>query len=97
MSQSKEIICTYTAVWSDMSIETDCTYDPATGEVTPEMSNAQPEGCLEREYIILPDGDELNVCTTCHSYVTKKVMGDRADLSYGEIERCSDPDCNGEE
>ena len=100
---SKEIKCTFTSIWDDgTTVTTPCTYDPKTGEVTPELSNAHPKGSLTREFITLPsawdngddpDGDELEVCDTCHEYVLKTVVGDRADKSYGEMQVCSNPDC----
>lgn len=53
-----KITCVFTSIWSDGSvITTPCTYDPETGEVFPETSNsADPDGCLEREYITLSEG-----------------------------------------
>ena len=91
----KEIKCEFTSVWDDGSIvTTPCIYYPKDGEVTPEVSKSRiPEGSLEREFITLPDGEELEVCSCCHGFVLKNTVGDRADLSYGEIEECSDPDC----
>jgi hypothetical protein len=86
----------FTSVWNDGSdvVTTPGTYDPKTGEVDAEVSKGPiPEGTLDREFITLPNGDEKDVCTTCHSYVLKKVVGDRADCSYGELEECSDPTC----
>ena len=94
-----EIKCTFTSVWdTGSSVTTNCVYDPKTGEVTPEASKGPiPSGCLEREFITFDDGDELDVCETCHSYILKKVVGDRADESYGELEECSDQNCSDEE
>lgn len=93
MSKSREIKCSFTSVWDDATITTPATYYPSTGEVSAECSDAAPEGSLEREYITLPEEEEFGVCTTCHSYVLKTVVGDRADMSYGEYQECSDPDC----
>jgi hypothetical protein len=85
----------FTSVWDDGSeITTPGTYDPETGEVTGEVSKSlPPKGTLIREFITLPDGDEKDVCMECHSYVLKTVVGERADLSYGEYQTCSDTDC----
>jgi hypothetical protein len=91
---SEVIRCTFTSVWDDGSeVTTNCTLDPSNGQVHPETSDAAPEGSLEREYITLDDGNEVNVCMACHSYILKPVVGDRADLSYGEYQICSDPEC----
>jgi len=74
--KSKTIKCEFTSVWDDGSeVTTPCIYDPATGEVTPEVSKGRiPEGCLEREFITLPDGDEKEVCPVCHGFVMKTEM-----------------------
>jgi hypothetical protein len=87
--------CTFTSIWDDGSIvTTPCEYDPKDGEVSPEVSKGPvPSGCLEREFITLPDEEEIEVCPVCHGYVLKTVVGDRADRSFGEMNECSDPDC----
>lgn len=89
------IKCEFTSVWDDGSVvTTPCEYDPETGRTDPEVSKAEPpQGVPVREYITLPDGDELDVCPDCHEYVLKTVVGDRADLSYGEYKECPNPDC----
>jgi hypothetical protein len=87
--------CEFTSEWDDGSVVTTaCTYNPKTGAVNPGVSKGPiPEGSLDREYITLPGGDELEICMQCHSYILKKVVGDLADCSYGEYEECSDPEC----
>jgi len=89
------IKCTYTSVWDNGTvIVTKAEYDPETGEVTAETSDSDPgDAALEREYILLHNGDEIDVCTTCHEYTTRKVVGDRADQSYGEYDECRNPEC----
>lgn len=80
------IKCTFTSVWDDGSqIMTPCKYDAKTGEIFPETTDFCPKGSLVREYITLPDGSDLEVCTVCHEFVMKKVMG---------IPVCSDPNCD---
>jgi len=82
-------------MWDDGSVVvTPATYDPETGEVTAESADVDPEGCLEREFITLKDEEEIEVCPDCHSYTMKTVVGDRADLSYGEMQVCRDSDCD---
>ena len=85
----------YTSIWSDgAEVTTSGTYDPDTGAVDAEVSKGPiPEGSLEREFITLENGDELDVCRDCHEYVLKTAVGDRADLSFGEYEECSNPNC----
>ena len=88
--------CTFTSVWDCGSIiTTPCVYNEKTGEVTPEIFKGPIiTGNLEREYITLPDGEEIAVCPECHSYVMKGVINPgqtRHDLV--EDSECSDPDC----
>jgi hypothetical protein len=99
-SGPKLIKCEFTSVWSGGEIvTTPCTYNPKTGEVSSDTSNVNVSGSLVREYITLNEGpkdeyeEEKDVCTTCHDYVMKTVIGDRSDESFGEYDVCSDPDC----
>ena len=87
--------CTFTSIWDDDSeVTTNCLYDEKTGAVSPEVSRGRiPTGMVEMEYITLSDGTELEVCHYCHEYVMKTTVGNRADLSYGEITQCSNKDC----
>ena len=97
-SQFENMIkCTFTSVWDDGSeVTTGCQYNPNTGLCEPEVSpNEPPTGSLEREYITLEDGKELDVCPECHGYLLKTTVEDRADLSYGEVTRCMNEDCDG--
>ena len=87
---------TFTSLWnSGTEINTTAEFDPETGEVTPDTSDSLPgdDDILDREYITLPDGEELEVCTYCHEYTMKVEVGDNADLSYGESNVCRNPDC----
>jgi hypothetical protein len=90
----KKVKCNFTSVWGDGSeIVTPCVYNPKTGEVDAEKVDENPDGGLTREFITLPNGEEKEVCKFCHGFVLKTVVGDHADLSFGESEECSDPDC----
>jgi len=89
--------CTYTSEWDNGSVvETPCEYDPLTGEVDPETADVDIDAGLVREFITLPDGEELEVCPNCHFFILKTVVGDRHDESYGEYKECSNPDCQEE-
>ena len=90
-----EIACSFTSEWDDGSIvTTDCFYNEETGEVEPEVSKGVvPTGMVLKEYITLEDGEEITVCPDCHGYVLKTIVGDQADLSYGEAQECSDKNC----
>jgi len=92
--KDREVQITFTSIWSSgTEVTTPGTYNPKTDEVTAESASIDPDGCLTREYITLPDGDELEVCMDCHSYVLKPVVTDLADLSFGETPECRNPDC----
>ena len=87
--------CEFTSVWDDGSVVvTPCEYDPKSGKAEPEVSKgAAPTGMVTREFITLADGEEKEVCLECHEHTLKAVVGDRADLSYGECAVCSDSEC----
>jgi len=93
--QGKEIHCEFTSIWdTGASVTTPCLYNSNTGEVTPEVSKAEPpSGALLREYITMADGDELEVCPTCHEYVLKPVMNPDGDGNPTEDTECPNPDC----
>lgn len=94
--KTKPIKVKYTSVWdNNAEITTDAEYDPETGEVTAETSDSDPgnDACLEREYIELPDGDEIDVCATCHSYTMHGVMNPGQGHDLNEEQECRDPDC----
>jgi len=87
--------CSFTSVWDNGSeITTRAKYDTSDGEVIAKSSKADPDGNLEREFITLPDEEEIEVCTSCHSYVMKVVMNpDSVGKGLHEDTVCSDPDC----
>ena len=80
--------CTFSSVWDDgTEITADAIYDPTTGRIEAETSDSEPgSDCLEQEYIQLPDGTEIEVCTTCHEYTMETG-------STGLPSRCKNPDC----
>jgi len=91
--------CTFTSEWSDGSVvATPCSYRPATGEVTPNISKGPiPTGSLKAEFITLMDGTEIKVCRTCHDFVLKPVMIPGIGHTLNEAEECMNPLCNDEE
>lgn len=93
----KIIKCEFTSVWDDgAEVTTPCKYNPATGEVVPEISKGDaPIGMLEEEYITLPNGKRIDVCTDCHSYVMKTEMVEDVGKQLVEDTHCSNPDCDG--
>ena len=89
------VSCTYTSVWGCGSeITTSCEYNETTGEITDIRCAGDVDvDILTDEYITLPDGENIQVCQTCHEYTLKTIVGDRPDCSYGEIQVCSDDGC----
>ena len=84
---------TFISYWSEGKVATPCTLDIQSGELSPDTVDAGDMGILESEKFVADNGDEFDVCPDCHSYIMKTVIDDRADLSYGEYQVCSDPDC----
>jgi len=95
MSKSKTIKGSFISVWDDGSvITTSCKLDPSSGEIFPEMSDDDSDhGSLEREYFESSDGDEFEVCTTCHGFILKSEMVSGIGHDLNEEQVCSDPDC----
>lgn len=91
---SKLITGKFTSTWSEGIVVTHCKLNPNTGELFPDTANVSDLGLLEKETFEANNGETYDVCPSCHSYVLKTVVGDRADLSYGEYQECSDPDCD---
>ena len=86
----------FTSVWdNDAEITTDAEYDSEGGEITVDTSDSDPgkDACLVREYITLPDGDEIEVCDTCHEYTMHGIMTSGQGHSYNEVQVCRNPDC----
>lgn len=86
---------TFTSVWDDGTIITTPAILEATGEVTTKSVDAHIDGSLEREYFSPNDDedDEIEVCTTCHSYILKTVMNPGMGHDLIEEQVCSNPDC----
>lgn len=70
--------------WEDgTELSTYCELNTDTGEVHPETSDdTDDHGFLVKEFFRHTDGEELEVCEICHSYLFK--------------EKCSDPGCSSE-
>lgn len=89
-----KIKCQFVSVWDgSTSLNSDAIYDPddKTFEVIGTVAVDGVE-LLDREYLEMPDGDELEVCTQCHERIleTRMVPGIGHDLD--EVQVC--PDCD---
>lgn len=94
--RANEIRCAFVSVWDgDTVLRSRAIYhkDDRSVEVL-ETHDVDGLEILDREYIELPDGDELEVCPSCHEYVLKPVMVDGVGNSYDETSECPNPDCD---
>lgn len=89
---------TFTSIWDDGTvIETALIeYDEKTGRVQADISDYDPNGSLVREFITLPNGDDIDVCTKCHAHTLRPVMvEDETGNGLHEEHVC--PECDKEE
>ena len=91
--------CTFTSEWdSGSNVTTPCIYNPKTGEVSPDIYKGNVPGTLERQFITLPDEEDIEVCPVCQEYVIRTVMNPgQAKHDLIEEEACSNPDCPSHE
>ena len=94
--RANEIKCTFVSVWDgNVILRSRAVYhkDDHSVEVL-ETHDVDGLDTLNREYIQLPDGNELEVCRDCHESVLKTVMIDGICKSLLEVMRCPNPDCD---
>jgi hypothetical protein len=96
VKKTKGIKCVFTSVWDgDITVETPAVYDPETGYI--EVLSAADVGglqVLEREYITLPDGEEIAVCPVCHEYTMRSCMVPSThSKDFLAAKECRNPDC----
>jgi hypothetical protein len=86
---------TFTSVWDDgVEVRTSAELNLETGElINVETSDTDGLDILQKEYFTDEDGDEYEICDTCHEYITKSVMKDGIGKCYDEITVCSNPEC----
>jgi len=88
----------FVSVWEEGTVQTTGTYDDHTGEVTSGTVDTGDLGSLEREYFEYQNQKhqacEVEICTTCHSYITTaKMIPDQVGKGLSEVQVCSNPDC----
>ena len=91
------MIGSFTSVFSDGAFVTTniIRYDKESGFVAAEIADVDTDGECIREYITLPDGQEIDVCPLCHEYILKTVMvPDTAGKGLRESKCCMNPDCD---
>lgn len=83
--------------WEEVTVFTPAKYNPETGEIcldkNPDRDECRREYDLLREYIVLPNGDEIDICPDCGEYVLKTVMVDNGTSALEEIQQCSNQEC----
>jgi len=93
--RANEVKCTFVSVWDgDVTLRSRAIYhtDDHSIEVL-EMHDVDGLDTLEREYVELPDGDELQVCPFCHEHVLVPAMVEGVGKSLTETYECPNPDC----
>lgn len=88
----------FTSVWSEGIIVTDCSLNTVTGELFPEIIDAGDLGVLESEKFDGEDGSEYEVCEICHSHIiVGKMFPDQVGKGLHEKQVCSNLDCESYE
>lgn len=83
----------FVSVWEQGTVQTEGTLDTSDGEVTAKSVDIDDLGSLEREYFEDKDGNEYEICTTCHNYILKTEMNPGTGHDLNEEQVCSNPDC----
>jgi len=88
---------TFTSVWDSAIINTGAELNEVTGEISTNSVETGDNGSLIEEFFEGEDGDQLEVCPECHTYIMKTIMVPGIGHNLDEHRVCSDPDCeNGE-
>ncbi len=95
----RNVKCSYTRIWDGVSEVVQAVYDQKTGyiDVTTTGFSSLRRGTPEKEFITLPDEDELAVCPACHEYTLKTFMV-ASDYSKDlfEVQGCSNRGCSNQ-
>lgn len=93
----------FVSIWDgDVEIRTSAELDESTGEITTESVDVDDLDLdiLDREYFESTEfsnaGEEFEVCSECHNYITKVVMKEGVGKTLYEARICSDPDCDNQ-
>jgi hypothetical protein len=91
---------TFTSIWTEGSVTTDCTLNTETGELFPETTDVGDLGSLESEKFEGEDGSdcEYEVCLVCHDHImVGKMFPDQVGKGMHERQVCSNLDCESHE
>ena len=87
----------FISIWDgNVQIRTNCEYNPETGEITETEISNDIEGleCLDREYIVLQDSEEIEVCQCCHEFTVKTALvPNDYDKNLVEVTLCRNHEC----
>ena len=86
----------FRSVWDEGIIITPATLDTETGYVDAKSVESNFDHLID-EHFESEDGDEFEVCDTCHEYILKTVMVDGIGSCLDEIQVCSNPECDNNE
>jgi hypothetical protein len=84
----------FISVWNDGTVQTEGTLDTKDGSIHCKSVDTPDYGSLEREFFEDKDGNEYEVCMTCHEYILGTIMvPDKVGKGLHEEQTCSNPDC----
>jgi len=98
MKKADVIKAKFISVWDEATeIITNAIYNTRTGEVVSEsVENLQVES-LDRQYLLLKNGEEIEVCRHCNCHVLRTVvLPDGAGNGCHESLVCADRECQKE-
>jgi hypothetical protein len=86
---------TFTSVWDFAIINTPAELDEETGEVfTPSVDVTGDNGSLIEEFFMGEDGEQREICPTCHTFILKTEMVERIGKTLIERTGCTDEHCD---
>jgi hypothetical protein len=93
--KANEVRCVFVSVWDgDVTLRSRAIYHRHDHSVEVlETHDVDGLEHLDREYVEMPDGEELRVCPECHEYVLKPVMVEGVGKSLTQDYECPSPTC----
>lgn len=85
----------FVSVWDEGSVSTYAELDTKSGELlNVQMVDGNTDmGTLEREYFEDKEGNEYEVCITCHGFILKAEMNEGVGKQLIEDTACPNPNC----
>ena len=93
--ETKYLKGSFYSVWEHGTVQTEGSLNTDTGEVTCNSVESEDLGSLEREYFEDKEGNDYEVCMTCHEYILKTVMNpDIVGKGLSEVKVCPNLNCD---